>query len=88
MQKRYVLKQLKNCIRAVGSVIKKAAAFGLKMIIMDWNWYVNKKDCFNDIPPSYYCTHTEEEVAQLKAERIEKLRVMLDNFVQEQRLLK
>jgi hypothetical protein len=87
MQKRYVLKQLKNCIRAVGSIIKKIA-FGLKMIIMDWNWYVNKKDSFNDIPPSYYCTHTEEEVAQLKAERIAKLREMLDNFVQEQELLK
>jgi hypothetical protein len=55
---------------------------------MDWNWYVNKKDSFNDIPPSYYCTHTEEEVAQLKAERIAKLREMLDNFVQEQELLK
>lgn len=47
---------------------------------MDRWWYDSGGCCFGIIPPSVYYTHTEEEVRQIKAEKIKELRDIIEEF--------
>ena len=42
--------------------------FQIKLIRMDLKWELGCHNCFNPFPPSFYCTHTEEEIEQIFAD--------------------
>lgn len=64
-----VLKKLKNKIQ-----------FRMKLKEMDDWWYYMGGACFGLFPPSFYYTHTEEEIECIINETLAELRRMVDEF--------
>ena len=44
---------------------------------MDDLWYIMGGSCFGVFPPSFYYTHTEEEIKRITAEKMEKIQKMI-----------
>lgn len=55
-------------------------AFHIKLKQMDAWWYYIGGNCFQAFPPSFYYTHTEEEIKQAKAEIQAELDKLLVDF--------
>ena len=55
-------------------------AFRIKLKQMDAWWYYIGGNCFQAFPPSFYYTHTEEEIKQAKAEIHAELDKLLADF--------
>ena len=49
----------------------------IKLKHMDDWWYYTGGNCFGLFPPSFYYTHTEEEVRRITDETLESLRSMI-----------
>jgi hypothetical protein len=76
-----------KCVNGIKSLAKKIR-FRLKLWEMDDMWRYTGGGCFGDYPPSFYYTHTPEEVRRIKQEEIARLRSMLDKFCEENGLEK
>ena len=74
---------LKNSIKKCGSLLKKPVQkiiLWVKFEIMDSNWYFIGGNCFGLFPPSFYYTHTEEEIEHIKCEVIKELEEIIKQY--------
>ena len=53
--------------------------FRRKLKKMDNMWYFMGGSCFGMFPPSFYYTHTKEELERITAEKVDELQKMIDN---------
>lgn len=58
--------------------IYKMLKLNAQMRRLDKMWYFFGGNCFGIFPPSFYYTHTEQEIEQKKKETIEKLKELLN----------
>lgn len=67
---------------AIGTLKKmiREIRFQIKLKEMDDLWYFMGGSCFGLFPPSFYYTHTQEEIERITAETLEKLRTMIDEL--------
>lgn len=64
-------------------IIKKLiqdVLFQMKLKEMDEFWYMTGRSCFGLFPPSFYYTHTPEEVEQITAAELKKIRTLIDQL--------
>ena len=54
--------------------------FRHKLKKMDAWWYFTGGNCFELFPPSFYYTHSEEEIKRLRDETLEKAHSMLNQL--------
>ncbi len=54
--------------------------FRIKLWDMDRQWRMMGGNCFALFPPSFYYTHTPEEVERITREEIAKIRKILDEY--------
>jgi len=69
----------KKCISILKKIYDKII-FKIKLIEMDYWWMYLGCNCWQLFPPSFYYTHTEEEIERITEETIESCRKMLDEF--------
>lgn len=60
--------------------IKHKVMFKIKLWEMDRLWELMGGSCWGLFPPSFYYTHTEEEIERITKETIESCKKMLDEF--------
>lgn len=70
---------IRNAVKLLKELIHKIR-FRLKLREMDEQWYLMGGNCFGLFPPSFYYTHTEEEIKRITAEEIAKLREIIDQL--------
>lgn len=70
---------LHKLVQTIRSFIKKIL-FRLKLIKMDLIWDLDCHSCFNLFPPSFYYTHTEEEVERITDEMQRKLLAYIEEL--------
>lgn len=70
---------IRNAVKLLKELIHKIR-FRLKLREMDEQWYLTGGNCFGLFPPSFYYTHTEEEIKRITAEEIAKLREIIDQL--------
>lgn len=63
-----------------GKKIYKLLKFNAQMHKLDKIWYFLGGNCFGIFPPSFYYTHTKEEIEQKKKETIKKLLEILNKY--------
>jgi hypothetical protein len=76
-----------KCVNGIKGFVKRIR-FRMKLWAMDDMWRYTGGGCFGDYPPSFYYTHTPEEVKRIKQEEITRLKAMLDEFCEENGLEK
>ena len=54
--------------------------FKIKLWEMDSLWELMGGSCWGLFPPSFYYTHTKEEIEQITKETIESYQKMIDEF--------
>ena len=54
--------------------------FKRKLREMDDMWRFMGGNCFGLFPPSFYFTHSPEEIQRRKKEELDKLKAMLEEF--------
>lgn len=54
--------------------------FKIKLREMDSMWELMGGSCWGLFPPSFYYTHTKEEIEQITKETIESCQKMIDEF--------
>ena len=47
---------------------------------MDFDWNMGCCSCFNPFPPSFYYTHTDEEIKQIKEEMYIGLKALIEEL--------
>jgi hypothetical protein len=52
----------------------------IKLRIMDAQWYDTGASSYQLFPPSFYYTHTEEEIQRITEETMEKIQLMLEEM--------
>lgn len=65
--------------KALKGIIKKIR-FRIRLAAMDRMWYSIGGNCFGMFAPSFYYTHTQEEIERITAEEAEKFRKMIEEF--------
>lgn len=70
---------IKKCFGFLVKVIKKII-FRIKLMEMDEEWYLRGGACWGLFPPSFYYTHTEEEIERITAESIERIKKLIDQL--------
>lgn len=58
----------------------KKILFHVKLWDMDRQWRMMGGNCFALFPPSFYYTHTPEEVERITREEITEIRNILDEY--------
>lgn len=58
----------------------KKIMFRIKLWYMDHLWRMSGESCFSLFPPSFYYTHTREEIERIKREEIAEIRKILDEY--------
>jgi len=58
----------------------KNILFHIKLWDMDRQWRMMGGNCFALFPPSFYYTHTPEEVERITREEIAEIRKILDEY--------
>ncbi len=53
--------------------------FKIRLICMD-AWYYLNGSCFGLFPPSFYYTHTEEEIRSITDKTLKELRTMIEEL--------
>lgn len=71
-----VTKKCANTLKEIGHKIM----FRIKLQEMDSMWELMGGSCWGLFPPSFYYTHTEEEIERITKETIERLREMIDEM--------
>ncbi len=54
--------------------------FQIKLKEMDDWWYYTGGNCFGLFPPSFYYTHTQEEIEKITTEEKRKLRELIEQL--------
>ena len=54
--------------------------FRIKLWEMDDWWYYTGGSCWGLFPPSFYYTHTEEEIERITAETRERIQALIDQL--------
>ena len=54
--------------------------FRIKLKEMDDWWYYTGENCFGLFPPSFYYTHTQEEIEKITTEEKRKLRALIEQL--------
>ncbi len=67
----------KKCINIPKKIIHKII-FKIKLWEMDTLWDYMGCRCWSMFPPSFYYTHTEEEIEQITKEVIEECKKIID----------
>lgn len=70
---------MKHLLGKLKKLIQKIR-FRIKLKRMDDMWYLTGGNCFGLFPPSFYYTHTQEEIDRITAEEIKKIRELLKEF--------
>ena len=70
---------LREFISAIKRICKKIKIY-VKLKRMDERWYMLNGDCFGLFPPSFYYTHTEDEIKRITAAEIAKLKAILEEY--------
>ncbi len=68
---------VKKCINTMKKVQQKII-FKIKLWEMDTLWDYMGGRCWSMFPPSFYYTHTEEEIEQITKEVIEECKKIID----------
>lgn len=76
---------IKRCIELLGKYIHKIR-FSMKLRRMDEWWHFMGGGCFGLFPPSFYYTHTEEEIKCAAEETLAEMQAMLDEYIAENNL--
>lgn len=71
--------EVEKYINILKEMIRKIM-FQIKLWEMDRRWYFFGGSCWQLFPPSFYYTHTEEEIKQITKETVEKLTKMIDEL--------
>lgn len=58
----------------------------MKLKQMDDFWYFMGGNCFGLFPPSFYYTHTEEEIKRITEETMAELQALFDEYIAENNL--
>ena len=74
------------CIKKLRSLIRKFRSHMKLKQLDDW-WYLMGGSCFGLFPPSFYYTHTEEEIKRITDQELDKLRAIRDKFIAEHDLI-
>lgn len=74
-----ILTIAKKCIGILKKIYHKII-FRIKLKKLDDCWEYLGCSCWEMFPPSFYYTHTEEEIERITEETIESCRKMLDEF--------
>lgn len=67
-----IIEFLKNSMRKI--------IFRIKLKQMDDWWYFMGGSCFELFPPSFYYTHTEEEIERITAENLERIDKLINEL--------
>ncbi len=59
---------------------KQRVLFKRKLREMDNLWLFMGGSCWGLFPPSFYYTHTEEEIEQITNETLERIKKLIDEF--------
>lgn len=70
---------MRKCIKALKKAIK-TILFKIKLYEMDKWWRITGKSGWSLFPPSFYHTHTEEEIERIQAETIERIKKLIDEL--------
>ena len=54
--------------------------FKMELQAMDDIYYLTGQSCFSLFPPSFYHTHTPEEIERITQEEIAKIRALIDQM--------
>lgn len=74
-----IMAVVRKCIGALKK-IKHRIMFKIKLWEMDSLWELMGGSCWGLFPPSFYYTHTEEEIERITKETIESCQKMIDEF--------
>lgn len=58
----------------------------MKLKQMDDFWCLMGDNCFGLFPPSFYYTHTEEEIKRITEETMAELQALFDEYIAENNL--
>lgn len=75
--------RIKTVAEKVIGTLKKMidnVTFKIKLREMDSLWELMGGSCWGLFPPSFYYTHTKEEIEQITKETIESYQKMIDEF--------
>lgn len=70
---------IRKCIDLLKKLIHKIW-FRIKLKEMDDWWYHTGASSWKLFPPSFYYTHTEEEIERITDETLAKIRSMIDKL--------
>ena len=74
---------LKKLIKMVKKIIDKIK-FRIKLRHMDSMSYSMGGSCWGIFPPSFYYTHTEDEIERIKEETMRSLQEIIDKLKEEE----
>lgn len=70
---------IKKYIELLKNIIHKIM-FRIKLEQMDDWWYYTGGNCWGLFPPSFYYTHTEEEVERITKETKARIQALIDQL--------
>ncbi|MBP3204994.1 MAG: hypothetical protein J6M66_06195 [Lachnospiraceae bacterium] len=70
---------MKKVVNLLRKMIKKII-FRIKLIHMDSRWRFYGGSSYDLFPPSFYYTHTEEEIKRITAKELAALHQMIEEF--------
>lgn len=73
---------LRKCIKPINNFIKKLG-YKIKLVWMDYQWELVCYSCFNPFPPSFYYTHTEEEIERITEDMRNRLYALIEELQKE-----
>ena len=63
---------IRTCIGKLGKLVRKIR-FKLKLRRMDHEWYISGACGWQLFPPSFYYTHTPEEIERIRKEALDEI---------------
>lgn len=76
---RLLLKIITIILSPLWWIIRKII-FRIYLWQMDFWWYYTMQNCYGFYPPSFYHTHTKEEIERIKAEDRKLVRELIDQM--------
>ncbi|MBP3477109.1 MAG: hypothetical protein J6K48_12460 [Lachnospiraceae bacterium] len=70
---------IKAVVKFIKKVIQKII-FRIKLREMDEWWYMTGGSCFGLFPPSFYYTHTEEEIERITKETLDRCTELINKL--------
>lgn len=70
---------VKVCIGKLKELIRKIL-FRIKLHQMDRRWYDSEASSWELFPPSFYYTHTQEEIDRIRKETFAQIEEIIDRF--------